>query len=379
MRSLPLVAGIALALGIALGCGSSAPLPPAPPPPATPSLVEPSSPAPVGPGLTAPPVVPSLPPPAQTVSPVDPSREPFRKLAAAFVEPAPGGGWRINQQAALELEKLEAEARGPMLLLLTDSDAAVRRGAAFFLLNQFDADKPAEQQALAALISDSDEAVRGIALQAAWKFRPADRGTVAVAWAARLNPQTEPKPEHRASLARLIAGVKTEAAAAAPQLQTAVTSDPDPRVRGAALVALAETAKPELVISGCQAALADELPSVRIVAAARLRKLGASATPAAKELAQALADADSAVRLAAAETLVKIGAPAVAEVATQLSSKQAETRKLSVACLASLGPAAKTAAPALRPLLADPVAEIRTAAEQALRGLGEPIDQKGPP
>lgn len=379
MGSLPLLGGITLALGFAFGCGTSAPLPPAPSPPPTPLIVEPSAPAPPGTGFTAPPPPPGLTPTTPSPAPATSQQAELRKLAAAFVEPAPGGGWRINQQAALELEKKEAEARAPMFSLLTDSDAAVRRGAAFFLLNQFDPDQPAEQQALAALIADPDEAVRGIALQAAWKFREGDRRSAAITWASRLNPKDEPKPEHRASLARFIAGIKSEAAAAAPQLQTAVESDPDPRVRGAALVALAETATPEIVISGCQTALADELPSVRIVAAARLRKLGAAAAPAKKELAAALADADSAVRLAAAETLVKIGAPAVAEVAAQLKSEQAETRKLAVACLASLGPAAKTAAPALRPLLADPVAQIRTAAEQALRGLGEPTDQKGPP
>jgi HEAT repeat protein len=188
---------------------------------------------------------------------------------------------------------------------------------------------------------------------------------------ALLDPRREQKSENRAAAARLSGGLRTDASAAAGALIAAAHGDPDANVRSAALVAVSQTAAAHEAAGAFAKALGDKEASVRLVAAARLRQLGSTAAPAAQALAAALADADARVREAAAEALILIGEPAVGPLTTQLASSNVEARKFALACLAKIGPAAKSAVPAIQKCQSDPDESVRKLAEAALKRIGE--------
>jgi HEAT repeat protein len=112
-----------------------------------------------------------------------------------------------------------------------------------------------------------------------------------------------------------------------------------------------------------QKGLADKQPSVRVVAAGRLKALGMQAQPAADALGKALGDSDERVRTAAAEALVKIGVLAVPVLGEQLDSPDVNARKLSLACLSSLGAAAKSELAKIEKLQQDQDVDVREAAK----------------
>jgi HEAT repeat protein len=107
-----------------------------------------------------------------------------------------------------------------------------------------------------------------------------------------------------------------------------------------------------------------------VVAAARLKQIGPAASPAAAALAAALGDPSADVGEAAAETLIRIGEPAVPPLIGQLSSGNVAARKLALAALAKLGPAAKSAAPAIEKCRQDTDPQVRQLAEAALKRIG---------
>src|SRR5207302_250436 len=76
------------------------------------------------------------------------------------------GGWRKNEKAATELEKLSAEEITQVWPLLKDQQAEVRRGAAVFLLGLFDANDSEQVSAFTALLDAADRMVRARALDA---------------------------------------------------------------------------------------------------------------------------------------------------------------------------------------------------------------------
>jgi hypothetical protein len=104
----------------------------------------------------------------------------------------------------------------------------------------------------------------------------------------------------------------------------------------------------------------------------RLKQFGAQAAPAAQELAAALADANTDFAEGAAEASIVIGGPAVEPLAAQLRASSLSARKLALACLAKIGPAAKTAVPKIEACRQDADPQVRQLAETALtriRGL----------
>ena len=105
----------------------------------------------------------------------------------------------------------------------------------------------------------------------------------------------ETKPDNRVAIARLIGGLKCDARVRRRRPGTAAAGDPDAKVRAACLAALVQVAEPAQASRRSPRPGRRE-PSVRLVAAARLRSLGPAAAPAAKQLAAALADADQRVR-----------------------------------------------------------------------------------
>jgi len=291
-------------------------------------------------------------------------------LAARLVERDPDGDWRISEAAALELEKRGPEAGGDLLSLLKHSSVDVRRGAAFYLLGNFNASDAVQVAAFSALLADPDRTVRGIGLSAVKQMHEKDIAAAVPEMVVMLDATREDQPDNRAGIARLLGKLKSQAAAAAEPLQQTAGKDPEARVRSACLVALSQIVVPTEAIPAYRAALADADAAVRLVAAARLRSLGPEAAPAAAELGKALADADPRVADAAAEALIRIGPAAVPPIIEQLGAQGANPRKLALACLAKLGPAAKEAKSAVEKLLQDEDAEVRQLAGLALQRMG---------
>lgn len=345
-----------VASGLA-GCNSQPP----PPAPLTPA-VETTSAAvdvPAEKPAPAPTTKTEQPKPAQP-SNVDPA---LSDLAARLIEPAGEAGWRISQTADLELERLGDGAAAKLLPLMSDPRTEVRRGATFYLLGKFD---PASRDHVAAFtkaLADSDATIRGIGLTAVRQMEPDDIASATPQLMALLDPQKESKPENRAALARFAGNLGPKGLPFARAVAKASTSDPDDRVRSAALFAITQIGKPDDYVPTLQKGLTDKHANVRLVAAGRLRALNMQASPAVDELGKALADEDERVRTAAAEALVRIGVLAVPVLGEQLASQDVNARKLALACLSSLGGAAKSELSKIEKLQQDPDADVREAAK----------------
>lgn len=311
-------------------------------------------------------------PPSMVPAAADNAVTKLRELAARYLQPDGQGGWRIDESAATELEKLGPQAHPPLLALLQDSAVETRRGAAFYLLGQFDAENREQVAAFSALLGDADATLRGIGLSAVKQMRRDDQAAVAGKLAAMLDAEREAKGENRAAIARLLSVLKSEDAAVLPALIAAASGDPEAKVRGSCLVAIAQIAPADVAVMYLIQGLRDAEASVRLVAATRLRLLGKAAAPAAQALATALGDSDPAVRDAAAESLISIGAPAVEPLAAVLNSPSADARKYALACLAKIGAPAKAAIPAIEKCRQDADEQIRKLAEAALKQIGMP-------
>jgi HEAT repeat protein len=346
------------------GCSRST-MPPAPEH-AKPENIASTAPA-AAPASLAPSVTPDQ-KPTSSVPPSGNSR--LRELAARLLESDGQGGWRKNEKAATELEKLNAEEVAQLWPLLKDPQAEVRRGTAVFLLGLFDPNDSNQVSAFVSLLDDSDRMVRARALDAVRQYSHADQLAVLTRLSALLDVQREDRPENRIAIARLCGSLKQEASDSLPALQAAAAGDPDAKVRSAALVAIGQIAEPQAVVPPLTKGLADKDAAVRLVAAARLRQLGSTAASSAKELASTLADPNNDVAEAAAEALIRIGSAAVEPVVGQLSSKNASARKLALICLARIGPAAKSAVPQIEKLKQDPDSQVRQLANAALKQLG---------
>jgi len=350
---------------VATGCGSRSQ-------PAAPSAAAPTGGPPadssVRPAEPAPEIAPVQPQPTTSTSPsAATTASPLRDLAARLIESDGQGGWRTNEKAATELEKLGPEGIAQLWPLLKDSSVDVRRGTAFQLLGEFNPANRDQVAAMSALLDDADRTVRGIGLSTVKQMQSADQIAAVPRLAKMLDPAREDRAANRAAIARLIGTLKQGGAAGLPALVATAAGDSDAAVRSASLMAISQVAAPEQAVTPLVKALADKETAPRIVAAARLRQLGAAAAPAAKELAAALSDSEARVAEAAAEALIGIGGPAVEALAGQLSSDSANVRKLALACLAKIGPPAKSAASAIEKCQQDPDSQVRQLAEAALR------------
>src|SRR5262245_29236111 len=237
-----------------VGCHRGAP--PSPPPAETDSTA--STPA----------ATPPTPAPPAATSPVNSkpllSASPLRELAVRYLDSDGQGGWRTNEKAATELEKLSPDEVAQLWPLLKDPQVEVRRGAAVFLLTQFNAVDSEQVAAFAALLDDSDRMVRARALDAARQFAPQDKIAALPRLTAMLNTAREARAENRAAVARICASLKVEAAAALPALESACANDADARVRAAALAAIAQIATADRVVAPLSKALSDTDASVRL-------------------------------------------------------------------------------------------------------------------
>jgi hypothetical protein len=360
---------ILLALLPALAAMGCRPRPPAAPPAPQTSAARPDvTPAPARDEVPV--TQPAKPPANESAPPPSPAASsPLRELAARLSESDGDGGWRTNEKAATELEKLGPAGIAGLWPLLQDSSVDVRRGAAFRLLGEFNPARSEQVAALSALLADSDRTVRGIGLAAVRQMQSADQIAAVPKLAKMLDPAHEDKAANRAAIARLIGTLRREGAPGLPELMNAAMNDPDPPVRAASLMALSQVAAPDQAVAPLVKGLADKESSPRLVAAARLRQLGPAAAPAAKELAVALGDKEARVAETAAEALINIGQPAVEALAGQLTATHVNVRKLALACLAKIGPPAKSAESAIEKCKQDADPQVRQLAEAALRRL----------
>ena len=302
-------------------------------------------------------------PPAAQVN-EKPANAQLRDLAAHYLDTDGQGGWHKNEKAATEMEKLSAEETEQLWPLLKDSRVEVRRGAAVFLLGQFDPVASHQVAAFAELLEDTDAMVRARAIDAVRQFSRQDQIAALARVETLLDPKREERVENRVAAARLFGAAKPDSGGTYPLIYSAARTDPAPSVRSASLLAIAQIGDQESLVPTLVQGLNDHDPSVRLVAAARLRQLGpAEASP---QLATALSDTDSRVAEAAAEALIRIGPKAVEPLAKQLPAGNAAARKLALACLAKMGPAAKAAQAEIEKCKQDSDPQVKQLAEVAL-------------
>jgi HEAT repeat protein len=321
---------------------------------------------------------PSIPPkikqgPAEPPPRVD---DEIRSLAARLVEKSPDGAWRINEAAALEMEKLGDQAQLELVNLLGDAKTGARRGAAFYLLAKFNSQDAKQVAGYSKLLDDPEPFLRNLGFQAVRRMQKSDQSAAVPRLAKLLDARQEAIADNRAALARLLGSLKEDAAPALEALEAGAKDDESPKVRGAYLVAVSQIASPSDALPALRQGLADPDAAVRLVAAARLRQLSkdapSAAAPAAADLAQALEDSDSRVREAAAEALAILGEPAVEPLGKYVDSKRPATRQLAIACLGKIGPAAKSALPLVEKHLADEDVEVQKVAQAVVKILTSP-------
>lgn len=300
----------------------------------------------------------------------------IRSLAARLVEKSPAGAWRINEAAALELEKLGDQGQADLVNLLGDAKTEARRGAAFYLLAKFNSQDAKQVAGYSKLLDDPEPFLRNLGFQAVRKMQKSDQSAAVPRLAKLLDARQEAIADNRAALARLLGSLKEDAAPALEALVAGAQDDESPKVRGAYLVAISQIAPPSDALPALRQGLADPDAAVRLVAAARLRQLSkddpSAVSHAVADLAQALEDNDSRVREAAAEALAILGEPAVEPLGKYVDSKKAATRQLAIACLGKIGPAAKPALPLVEKHLSDEDTEVRKVAQAVVRILESP-------
>src|SRR5262249_14923361 len=154
-----------------------------------------------------------------------------------------------------------------------DSQADVRRGAAVFLLTQFNPAESQQREAFLVLLDDTDPMIRARGLDAIRQFSRDDQIVALPRVVVMLDATREPRADNRAAIARLCVLLKADARPALSSLEQAGLSDPDAKVRSAAVAATAVVAEPLELPDYLKKALEDKESAVRVVAAVRLRQL----------------------------------------------------------------------------------------------------------
>jgi len=213
----------------------------------------------------------------------------------------------------------------------------------------------------------------------------------------------DPKPDVRCNAASAIARLGPKAAPATQKLWP-LASDPAAPIREAALRALidiggvspaplckllvhtdagvrvtaAENLRdfsgiPPEAVGDLAMAVTDDNPGVRLAAADALATLGPKAAPAVPALLKALADRVPKDKLdldefafAVLNAVAAVGEPAVPAVTKSLTDPNPVARFLGAYMIGEIGPPAKSAAPALEKLLAEPTGLIVQEAARAL-------------
>jgi HEAT repeat protein len=191
-----------------------------------------------------------------------------------------------------------------------------------------------------------------------------------------------PDAEVRRRAIFALGAIGPDAAEAVPSLATILTEDPNREARHQAALALAKMAPASAAAAPAlaQALDRDNEPAVRMNAAIALFKLGALARPAVPVLLKALRRRGNRTNLATFPfTIQEMVALAlgratagttdgVAALTEALAGARTASKRLVVArALGEIGEPARSAELGLRALLADDNAQVREAAEEALR------------
>lgn len=152
-------------------------------------------------------------------------------------------------------------------------------------------------------------------------------------------------------------------------LVKALRDDRDADVCRGAAIALGKLGKPAL--KPLVEMLGDKNADLRYNATIALREMGGDAEPAVKPLILALRDKDEDVRASAAVALGAVGEPAVGVLIESLGEKDAGIRRGAAIGLGQVGPKAKKAVPALIKAAQDDDAGARGEAIRALGMIGD--------
>jgi HEAT repeat protein len=172
-----------------------------------------------------------------------------------------------------------------------------------------------------------------------------------------------------------LAGFDEATDAAEPAIYRALAGA-EPRVRTAALLALAYLGVGAGAVPAVARHLEDPDAAVRRAAADALGACGLSASAAVPALTRLLDDEDAGARERAAVALARIAGPDASEVVPVLvrllGSDDFLERRRAARALAAIGPAAAAAEPALLRVAADEYAGVREAAAEALDRIRRP-------
>lgn len=181
-----------------------------------------------------------------------------------------------------------------------------------------------------------------------------------------------PQPAVRAGAARALGSLPLDAAPAIVTRLGALSADPDPEVRAAALRTLATVrAQRDTIIPKLEAALQDPAGPVRRAAAGGLTSFGAVGKIGVPGLLDLLEDPDIATRRAAVLALAELGpaaAPAIGALADRLGDKELQAGIIEA--LGRIGASAEAAVPRIAELARGQSEEIRLAALQSLGSIG---------
>ena len=198
------------------------------------------------------------------------------------------------------------------------------------------------------LLSDADVAVRLSAATAVARIDPSDPQAISLIVTAL----SDPSPITRRTAAQCIARLGPPAKAGlTPLLKLVTAPDPDPHVRAAAVDAIGRLKPSDAgTVNELVKLLSD--PSLRLVSAESLGRVGPAASPALPALAAALKDQDATWQWTAARAMVLIGgegARAVVPFLIDRTEKAPRSRELYQLTwlLGLLGPLATDAIPAL--------------------------------
>lgn len=282
-------------------------------------------------------------------------------VARVAVSNVGGAGYKIDDAVVDELNEKEGDLVEQVIPLLASADVQVARGAAVYLLLDFNFQREDLLDGFIDLLESPDTTLRHLGLRGIKLLPPQPMKTAGPALAAFIG-RDQTSENNRADAARLFIRMGAGAREWLPELQAAAADDPSQRVRLACLYTISRVAEPDVAAQAYIKALkSDSTVEVRRSAAVRLGQLESTAdSPTA--LAAALADEDRETAAAAAESLAQLGAPAAAATATQLQNSDTAVQLLALIALAKMGQSAGAVLPQIEALVNDKDEQVQQAA-----------------
>jgi HEAT repeat protein len=329
--------------------------------------------------------------PAELLAALKDSHETVRleavRALGSFVARAPVSTHQPDAPARVQVP--DAPAREPavpslarrdgvaaLLDALKDDSMPVRRQAALALASagpEADRAVPALREAL----QTGDRELRQNVLRALGALCRRDKTVLPVLLAALRNKDV---PDCRSAAAHAVGAMGVNATTAVPALVALLQARADQKGEAdqllckAVIQALGELGKfNEEAVRGLTALLADdksEWEALQEPVLQALAQVGPAARSAVPALVKVLRDQPGSVETTMAQALANIGSAAVPELVEELRQGAPRSRLRALACLEAMGRPARTALPGLVGLLRDQGEDVRLAAVQALGGIG---------